>query len=428
MKAILQYLKDYKNFKQAKIENYENLILPFIESDFFLWVCVILLLNRKNWKRPVILILIIHWFLRSFGNLLRNTMDFREKEENMIWPYSMKNWYISQALAHIFWLTGEIIGDWYPLLRTKAVTKDKKKIRIVYCTCILYNLAKVNGMTTFYTSSADLRAIVNGKTNNGLSKFNLYWWISIGIMQITSCIYDISVIYALKTGLFNKLKEYSNFSKNTFMDKFKSISELRIICSMAISLMFLPFLAYFIYHLVKRYHAENLSGQLFIDSQIEQFRQVVLSSNFTMMYIDQILLRSFVEKNKTAHTTKNNKSFNSTNNTSLNMINISQDYSELTKYNDSEHSQLINPPEIAYSYSYNDTSFSNRTNNTYNDTSFSNRTNNTYNDTSFSNRTNNTYNDASFSNRHGNTYNDSNYHLDILDNDTYYNRNYNNYK
>ncbi|OUM60676.1 hypothetical protein PIROE2DRAFT_62999 [Piromyces sp. E2] len=377
MEAVLQYHRDYRNLPQSKIENYENLFIPFIKSDFFLWVCTILLLNWKNWKRPVIIILIIHWFLRSFGNLLNNTMLFREKEKNMVWPYSMKNWYISQALAHIFWLTGEIIGDWYPLLRTKVVVKDKKKIRIVYCTCIMYNLAKVYGMTTYFTSSVDLRAVVNNKVNHGLSKFNLYWWIAVGFIQVTSCLYDVSVIYALKTGLFNKLKEYSNFSKNTFLDKFKGISELRIICSMIISLSFLPFLIYFISHLIQRYQVKSTSGQVIIDSQIEQFRQVVLSFNFTMMYIDQILLRRIVEKKNQTYKRKitnngiNNKSFCSINNVSFTKINdFSQCSSDVTKCEMPENSQTILSPDITISSTYSDMNINKKLDNVHNDSNY----------------------------------------------------------
>ncbi|ORX47646.1 hypothetical protein BCR36DRAFT_584746, partial [Piromyces finnis] len=329
----------------------------------------------------------------------------------MVWPYSMKNWYISQALAHVVWLSGEIVGDWYPLLRTLAVTKNDMKNKIVYTTCIFYNIAKIYGMSTYFTSSVDLRANIHGTPNHGLGKFNLYWWISIFIMQMTSCLYDISVIYALKTGLFNKLKEYGHFTKQTFMDKFKSISELRIICSMTISLLFLPFLIYFIVHLIQRYHANTMNGQLVIDGQIEQFRQTVLSFNYTMMYIDQILLKTFSDKknqtssvnangntnnfnNNSDHSniTLNIKPFNTTTNHSMDnnhKRNYSQNSSEITFYDVSQ-----NPPPQALASSPTETITS-------------------------------TLNTFYINKRPGNIYNDSNYYLNDLGNvnDNPYNNN-----
>jgi len=217
---------------------------------------------------------------------------------NSYWPYTKTNWYVSNGIAHVFWLLGEIMGDWYPLLRTKAVTNNSNKMKTIFITCIIFNITKVFGMYTYFMDMPiDLRVTdENGNKVKDIIKFNIYWWTSIGLMQISSCIYDISVITALKTCLFNKLKEYKNFRKNTFLDKFKQISELRIILSMVISLIFLPFLILFVVSLIREYRKSQISSFTTSSSSIEQLRQVVLSFNFTVMYIDQILLKSIANK------------------------------------------------------------------------------------------------------------------------------------
>lgn len=89
-----------------------------------------------------------------------------------------------------------------------------------------------------------------------------------------------------------------NTNKNTFLEKFKQISELRIILSMIISIIFLPFLTFFIVSLIRQYHKSKVNSYSTVDTGIEQLRQVVLSFNFTLMYIDQVLLKSIVNKKK----------------------------------------------------------------------------------------------------------------------------------
>jgi hypothetical protein len=301
-----EILKKYSNNQlvESKFDIYQSLFLPFIESSFFPWLFVVLLLNKRKWNKPVTLILVGHWLLRAIGDILRNYIQLRESELNTLWPGSTTNWYIGEAAAHVFWLGGEILGDWYPLLRTKAVTNNNRKVRIIFFTCILYNITKILGMLTYFIDfPMNLKIHENGGFH--LAKFNLLWWSCIGLMQITSFIYDLSVILALKSCLFNKLNEYRTRG-NTFLDKFKQISELRIFCSMIISILFFPFLIAFIISLMKQYQFQknqevgggNRKNSPYIEDEgIEHIRQLVLGFNFTLMYIDQILLRNIVENN-----------------------------------------------------------------------------------------------------------------------------------
>ncbi|OUM60685.1 hypothetical protein PIROE2DRAFT_13504 [Piromyces sp. E2] len=300
MHEIIENAETRNGISSTRIDTIQKIIGSYYIFEFFPWVCLILLYNRKNWKRPVILVLILHYLFRATGNFLRYTLELREPELNTYWPYSTANWYISVALANVFYLTGEIIGDWYPLLRTKAVTKNtsnNKHIKLIYITCIAYNLVKVYGMYCYFMDyPIDIR--IRDENNNPVEDiitFKIRWWSTVAVLQIASFIYDLSIILALKKSLFDKLQDYQK--KGTFLDKFKQISELRIFISMITSILFLPFVIVFVITLIDEYKLKR-ANYIPADNGIEQFRQVVLGVNFTFMYIDQILLRFYAEKSK----------------------------------------------------------------------------------------------------------------------------------
>ncbi|ORX47643.1 hypothetical protein BCR36DRAFT_405323 [Piromyces finnis] len=258
----------------------------------------------------------------STGDAFRFTMDLIPKEKNTYWPYSTKRWYWNCAVANVFWAIGELLGDLYPLMRTYAVTNNKKKLKVVYITYGIYNIFRIlNAYTYFMKIPMDLST----KKDDYL-KFKLYWWGTITAMQISSLLYDISIILCLRKNLFNKLKELPNnkyeiekkISPNNFMERFKRVSEFRIIVSMICTMIFLPFLIGTIILLfyryanvnLRRYNADAVSNSESdlsyilnskfsnIETTVEQFRQVVISVNFTFMYIDQILLKCYVERSQ----------------------------------------------------------------------------------------------------------------------------------
>ncbi|KAG4093321.1 hypothetical protein H8356DRAFT_1428834 [Neocallimastix lanati (nom. inval.)] len=288
----------YPDIKFQTSDALQYVIDAYLINMHFPWIFLILILNGKNWYRPINLVLIVHWFLRSTGDLLRNTMQLRTFEPYTYWPFSQKNWYISNAIAHIFWLSGEIVGDWYPLIRTKVVTNNSKKIKIIYFFCIIYNSIKFFGMYTYFMNNPiNLKKQVNSdivsNTKNDIVKYNIVWWSTVVVISITSILYDISIILVLKSHLFNEINGNNLYEKNSFMDKFKQISEFRIIFSMTANLIFLPFVIIFVIFLLYGYKYNNVSN-INSDSEIELFRETVLNFNYTFMYMDQILLRSFV--------------------------------------------------------------------------------------------------------------------------------------
>jgi len=305
----IEYISAYIPGFKVRRDDLEILGNELIKSVYFPWVLVILVLNRNNWKKPVVIILVGYWLLRSIGFMLRDTMNLRKGQRDTVWPYSTKNWYISNALAHVFWLSGEIMGDWYPLLRTKAITNNSRKMKSVYITCIIYNLVKVFGMATHFLSNPiDLRAksvTINGNIEThipkDIQKYNIAWWSTVAMINVTSIIYDFSVIYCMRKSLFDRLKEYKTMKENTFMDKFKQISEFRIVISMAASVIFLFFVVPFVIAVVME-SFQSIKTPYTVSEyrkeDIEALRQVVLCINYNLMYIDQILLRRFIEKNK----------------------------------------------------------------------------------------------------------------------------------
>ncbi|ORX47604.1 hypothetical protein BCR36DRAFT_355631 [Piromyces finnis] len=338
MQSIIAFSELRSFIYSQKYDTYQTIIESFIRNDYFPWVCLILLFNRKNWKRPITIILIVHWFLRSIGDSLNNLLPLRPWVPNTYWPYTNENWFICCALANVFWLSGEIVGDWYALLRTKAVTNNNKKVRLVYVTVIIYNLVKcLNMYCNFMDLPFDLRLQdEEGNLVKDIARFKIHWWSIVSIMQVASFLYDLSVIFALKKCLFNKLEQYQGFSGNTFLNKFKQVSEFRIIISMIASIAFLPFVGLFLYYVIHEYHSDSAVSYIPSDETVDYLRRVVLNFNYTLMYIDQILLKSISESKSQP---KVSYGANSSNNSSYHNININQnDYRKNSNSNISPQS------------------------------------------------------------------------------------------
>eukprot|EP00833_Pecoramyces_ruminatium_P015682 jgi/Orpsp1_1/1189714/evm.model.d7180000073896.1 len=108
-------LSTVEKFIDNKDDHVQNIWLSYITSIFSPWLCLTLLINGENYKQPAMKILILHWFFKSTGNLfseIANSMVVSniEKEKNY-WPYTAKRWLVGGALASLFWIVGEMIGD-----------------------------------------------------------------------------------------------------------------------------------------------------------------------------------------------------------------------------------------------------------------------------------------------------------------------------
>ncbi|ORX47640.1 hypothetical protein BCR36DRAFT_584745 [Piromyces finnis] len=201
-------------------------------------------------------------------------------------------------------------------------------MKSVYAMCIIYNLVKVFGIITFFlsnpidlhTKSVMVNGIIQTFIPKDLQKFNIAWWSTVAVINIVSIFYDISVIYCMRKSFFDRLKEYKTHKENTFMDKFKQISEFRIIISLVSSMLFLLFVIPFVVMIVME-NIKNIKTPYTVSEykkdDIEQLRQVVLSINYNLMYIDQILLQTFVKENTTIKIKVNKNSNHSTSSSSI---------------------------------------------------------------------------------------------------------------
>ena len=285
---------------RRNIDVTQNMIMSYIGSHLFPWLCLVLFLNRKDWKRPVILILILYWFLQSTGDVLQCYMKFSNIDyydaKKIYWPYTIKNWYISNATAYLFWESGEIIADWYPLLRTKALVQNNRKIKPIYYTCILYNIVKAILIAVNFIFVPTTLDQNDTKFYEEMLKYKIiFWWVIVAI-QIISFIYDILVMLALKNNLFDKLETLKQKSSG-FLEKFKQISEFRIFISLIISIIFLPCAIYQVclYIYLRKYQFVDARK---MNDPVEFLRILILRFVYSFMYIDQILLRFYIKKNK----------------------------------------------------------------------------------------------------------------------------------
>ena len=221
-------------------------------------------------------------------------------------------------MASIFWYASEIMGDWYPLLRTKAIIKNKRKIKFIYLICILFNLVKLVQMSNYlfnvpFRKGYDIPSEELEKLyDEDNTKFTYKVIINTALQQLFSLTYDISVIIALRKNVFNevykdKKERYKHNEKDNdseserkynFLKKFKQLSEYRIYVSMVltiIGIILMIVMSFFIVY-ANMHKDKNSTG---IDYSIaNSIREMILNFNYNLMYIDQILLRYVVEKSK----------------------------------------------------------------------------------------------------------------------------------
>jgi len=384
--------------EEDKLENKIDVIRGIIYSihrplqfTFFYWTMLIFILHKFNFKKPVMKIILAHFILRSTGDVLdkigdllpryyANTPVFDssgiEIGMDCIYDSSAKErhplkWFITRQLAILFWFTGEIAGDWYPLLRTRAVARDQKSIWLVYLTCGIFNLSKLAIIILHFSYSPTKLYNDKGVYNKEqMNYFYFTYWVIHLIIIYSSVIYDISVFYVLKKHVF-KLTQ----AKSGFLKKFKTISEYRIIVSAIISILFLPLISITIifkfYYLYKyRYHDLNFS--------FDEIRQSIANVQYFMIFIDQILLISSKKESSTKEESVHSKIYDKKLNSSYpnfqyqNLNNNSGTYntsSNLTLNNKSFQNSLFeynNDININLSDGYNNYNNNSRNNNNLN--------------------------------------------------------------
>jgi len=288
---------DKEGYVGTKIDVYRTVIYALakpLQSHFFYWTLLLLILHKFNFKKPVMKIILAHYVFRAIGDILDQLSGlmpnyFALGSNNQCISvqsaeYHPFRWLLTRQIACIFWYIGEICGDWYPLLRTRAVARDQRSMTWVYLTCGLFNLSKIalifiQFIGLPFTSLYDPQTGMYNEEKK--DKYYNYYWGTIAIIIICSLLYDITVFIVLKKQIFSRTK--SDFG---FLKKFRSISEYRIIVSVVICFTLLPIVFITIvlkfYYRGQRYYNLNFS--------FEDIRLLIANVQYFMIFIDQILL------------------------------------------------------------------------------------------------------------------------------------------
>jgi len=311
--CYVEYLNSLDN--EQKLNNNIDVIRTIIyafhkpfQFTFFYWTLLIFILHKFNFKKPVMKIILIHFILRTLGDIIDKLGDlFNHYYSNIpILDASGKvignsckydspstemhpfKWFLTRQIGCIFWCLGEIVADWYPLLRTKAVARDTS-IKIIYFTCGLFNLSKVMLILYHYALSPTKLYDKNGAYDKSrVDLFYFTYWIIQLIIIYTSVVYDYSVYYVIKKSI-SRL----NQMEHGFLKKFKSISEFRILVSAIVCIIFLPIVSVTImikYYYYYKYGYHNL------EFSFDEIRQSINNVQYFMIFIDQILLLSSSNK------------------------------------------------------------------------------------------------------------------------------------
>ncbi|OUM57466.1 hypothetical protein PIROE2DRAFT_17551 [Piromyces sp. E2] len=261
------------------------------------------------------------------GDILLKT---RCKNDEM----SPMKWFITRQVCSVLWYVGEIIGDWYPLLRTHAILKRNKAILAVYITCGLFNLSKVALIMLHLGYSAGSLFNKDGAFDHvKSSRFYSTYSILQLIIIYTSFFYDIAVYIVLKKCIFYK-QQYDH----GFLKKFKNLSEYRMLISAFVSAIFLPIISFTI--ILKIYYQKKRNFYE-LDFTFEETRMMVTNVQYYMIFIDQILLVRFKDESSASNSKNNSNSNMYYSSGSHNFSNNSKSKFHLSKMNSFSQSDTL---------------------------------------------------------------------------------------
>eukprot|EP00833_Pecoramyces_ruminatium_P013876 jgi/Orpsp1_1/1187908/evm.model.d7180000061048.1 len=290
-----------------KIANIRTVIYALhepIKFIFFYWTILIFILYKFNFRKPVMKIVLLHFVLRALGDVINRFGDleimnhyytkepvYNEQDiqiglqcryDSGAPERNPLKWFLTRQIGCTLWCLGEIVGDWYPLLRTRALAKGQKLMRIVYITCGLFNISKLSLIILHYTLNP--AKIYNKELlfeNEKVLDFYFNYWTLQLFVIYSSLIYDFSVYYVLKRNL-------SGMGKiSGFLRKFKTISQYRIYVSVIISLIFLPLFSITIF--IKYYYRRKY-GYINLNFSFDEIKNSINNVQYYMIFIDQILL------------------------------------------------------------------------------------------------------------------------------------------
>ncbi|KAL6628331.1 hypothetical protein U3516DRAFT_809296 [Neocallimastix sp. 'constans'] len=321
---------------------------------YFYWTLLVFILHKFNFKKPVMKLILCHYIFRTLGDICnqlgglynnyystqihypKGLPPTYECKNNAMHPFK---WFISRQVSTVLWYVGEIFGDWYPLLRTKAVVKNNKLIWFVYGTCGIFNFSKILLIILHVLHSPTKLYNDRGAydDDNSTHFYSLYYINQFSII-IASVIYDISVYFVLKRTIFK-----NNKFELGFLKKFKNLSEYRILISSLFSIIFLPIISVVI---IIKYYVLNDDNYRALDFNFETTRIMITGVQYYMIFIDQILLICYKDQSSYINSNSSSNILNYSNG----ILNKSQEIkcqssiesSDTLKYND-YHNYYSNP-------------------------------------------------------------------------------------
>eukprot|EP00833_Pecoramyces_ruminatium_P000663 jgi/Orpsp1_1/1174695/evm.model.c7180000051016.1 len=346
--------QDILNLKIEKIRIIIYALQRPITIMYFYWTMLVFIIHKFNFKKPIMRLILYHYVLRSAGNVLDKLGDLLKYyytnenlyEGTVLLKSRCKTtemhplkWLLTRQICNVLWYVGEIIGDWYPLLRTHAIVKKNKAIWAVYITCGIFNLSKISLMILHLSYSAGSLYNKDGAYDNIKSSkfYEKYYNIQLAIIY-TSFFYDVAVYIVLKRCIFHK-EQYNQ----GFLKKFKNLSEYRMLVSALVSAIFLPIISFTI---LAKYYYQKEKNFYALDFSFEETRMMVTNVQYYMIFIDQILLVCFKEessKNSKSNGSNLNSNSNSHSNTYLNNSESlnSKTKLQLSSINSLSHSSTI---------------------------------------------------------------------------------------
>eukprot|EP00833_Pecoramyces_ruminatium_P004375 jgi/Orpsp1_1/1178407/evm.model.c7180000065153.1 len=268
-----------------------------LQSQFFYWTLLLLILHKFNFRKPVMKVILAHYVLRVIGDILEQLGVGLMKHYfsvdksggcvtgDVSAEYHPLRWFLTRLIGNFFWYGGEIAGDWYPLLRTRAVAREQRSIWFVYVTCALFNISKVVVIGIHFLQLPTRLYKPEGVFDEDAKDhfYNIYWACQSAVL-FCSFFYDLTVYLVLKRQIFNKSKAEFGFLK-----KFRSISEYRMAISAFIGIIGLPVV---IVTLIVKFYFIGVDNERYsqLNFSFEDIRLLISNVQYYMIFIDQILL------------------------------------------------------------------------------------------------------------------------------------------
>ncbi|ORX44131.1 hypothetical protein BCR36DRAFT_406490 [Piromyces finnis] len=250
----------------------QSLTAP-VSISYFYWALIVLILHRKNWSTPSVLIAMIHWIFSSLSSIFYMMGNYYDNyDENNA---SKGVWLMSQVLYTCFKYSAQIVGDWYPML---LIINQDKTCRYIKITCMLINISKLMYMGLYiftpFTTNSEM------KSPDFYEKRHLI----LILISFTTIFYHATIFYNIRTRFCLKYKEIMR--NQSFLTKFRRISQYRIMISSGYILCSIPFVIFYTFLILFDKRIGNSSG--------EYARNTFFNVPYYIIYIDQILLKNLV--------------------------------------------------------------------------------------------------------------------------------------